>query len=49
MFDPVTQVIIWTRQVVRQWPHSQPVEEITSNKIERQATGRALQLREALW
>jgi hypothetical protein len=49
MLDPVTQVISRTGQVGRQRPQSQPVEEIASDKVERQGTGLALQLREALW
>ena len=49
MLDPVTEVIIRARQVGRQWPQAQPVEEIASDKVEGQATGLALQLCEAVW
>jgi hypothetical protein len=48
MLDPVTEVIVRAWQVVRYRPQSLLVEEIASDKVERQATRPALQLREAV-
>lgn len=39
----VAQIVIWTRQIGREEPHIQPIEEIAANKIERWPTGLTLQ------
>src|SRR5215218_6069492 len=43
MLHPVTEVIVRTRQVVRQGSQPQAVEEVSPNKIKRQVTGLAPQ------
>ncbi len=48
ILDPVTEVIVRARQVVRYGLQTLPVEEIASDKVERKATRPGPQLREAV-